>query len=751
MIPLLLSLMLAGQWRFALDAGDVGVRERWFARELPDRIELPGVLQAQGYGDPIGTNTPWVLSLYDRHWFLREDYRAYTNKVPFLSQPPRHYLGAAWYQRDIEIPKDWRGRRAVLFLERPHWETRVWLDDKLIGTNNSLCAPHEFELGVVADVVGAAPPPRPGSSANRGGDAAPTGNQALVPGKHRLTVRVDNRMILPYRPDAHSVSDSLGSSWNGVAGRIELRATRIKEVQVFPNVSKRTALVTVKLAGAEPTTLTIGAKRVRATNGFAQVELPVRAPLWDEFSPNLAELTVRLGDETRTVRFGMREIRRDGPQILLNGRPVYFRMTHDGGDFPLTGDPPTEVEPWRKIIRVCQAWGLNGIRFHSWCPPEAAFEAADELGFYLQVEPGMWNTFDPGSPMEQMLYAETERILRAYGNHPSFVLFSPSNEPKGRWRDVLPKWAAHFRAEDPRRLYTSGTGFTDRDAPGPLDQVDFTVTQRFGQNRVRGEPGWFGQDYRRSLEGVAVPVITHEVGQWCAYPDFDVIGKFTGYLRPGNYEIFRDSAAAHGLLERNKDFAWASGRFQLACYKEEIEANLRTPGLCGFQLLDLHDYLGQGTALVGLLDAFWETKGYATPEEFRRFCGPTVLLARLKQRVFTTADVFNVEVEAANFGRSAISNTVAVWRVGELSGELPVTRIPIGKNIALGTVSLDLSKLPAPGAYRLVVGLKGTNIENDWNFWLYPAHAETTSGAIGAGGGARRAGPPGGRRRSYKI
>src|SRR4029079_19729661 len=124
--------------------------------------------------------------------------------------------------------------------------------------------------------------------------------------------------------------------------------------------------------------------------------------------------------------------------------------------------------------------------------------------------------------------------------------------------------------------------------------------------------------------GVPVPIIGHEVGQWVAYPDYRVIKEFTGFMRPGNYEIFRESAKAHGVLDRNKEFAHASGKFQLACYKEEIEANLRTPGLAGFQLLDLHDYLGQGGALVGVLDPFWESKGYTTPEGFRRFCNVTV-------------------------------------------------------------------------------------------------------------------------------
>src|SRR4030095_14799701 len=192
-----------------------------------------------------------------------------------------------------------------------------------------------------------------------------------------------------------------------------------------------------------------------------------------------------------------------------------------------------------------------------------------------------------------------------------------------------------------------------------------------------------------------------------AYPDFEIINKFKGYLRPGNFEIFRDSLKAHGLLEHNKDFAYASGKFQLACYKEEIEANLRTPGLGGFQLLDLHDYLGQGTALVGLLDAFWESKKYATPEEFKQFSNSTVPLARLRQRVFTSADRFEVDVEVAHFGAAPLENAKGVWRlVGgdkELQGEWDQRPIPIGKDIQLGKVSVDLAKLPPLGEYKLIV------------------------------------------------
>ena len=713
------ALDLSGPWRFALDREDVGAKEQWFSRSLPDQIQLPGVLQAQGYGDEINARTPWVLSLYDRLWYLRQPYVKYAAQVPakvaFLSQPPRHYLGRAWYQRDIVVPEAWRGHRIVLFLERPRWETTVWIGNHRIGSQNSLVVPHAHDLG------------------------------QLAPGPHSLTVSIDNRAVIPgYRPDAHAVSDSLGSTWNGVAGRIELQATPlvyIDSAQIFPDLSRKTARLKIALGNA---TGIVGHGEIVAGDvrhpiswgpgGLSteiEIPLPPDARPWSEFDPALYRLKLELRGEKlydrHELTYGIREIKTAGPQFRLNGRDIHLRGTHHGGDFPLTGYPAPDIAYWRKLFEICRAWGLNHMRFHSWCPPEAAFAAADEIGFYLQPECGMWNEINPGSEMEKVLYAETERMLKAYGNHPSFLLLSPSNEPDGEWKKSLPPWIAHFRAQDPRRLYTPGTGWSLINTPGPIaDRVDFLAVHRIGPNRMRGQPGWFGRDYSAPMHGVDVPNIVHETGQWCAYPDFRVIEKFTGYLRPGNYEIARDSAEAKGLLARNAALALASGRFQLLSYKEEIEANLRTKELRGFQLLDLHDYLGQGTALVGLLDPFWEEKGYVAPAEFRRFCSETVPLARLTKRLFTPNDTFEVPVEIAHFGRDPLVDAQPYWRVLNHAGQAVVEgtwnkrTIPVGNGIRLGTVSLDLKQLPAPGAYRLVVGVRDAPAENDWNFWLYP-------------------------------
>ena len=514
-----------------------------------------------------------------------------------------------------------------------------------------------------------------------------------------------------HMPDAHAVSDALGSTWNGIAGRIELRSTPqvwLSDVQAFPNVADKTVRLKIAIGNlsGKPGEGTLTAGSVKSTvrweesGGTAELFVPLGedAKTWDEFQPHLHRLNVALaspaGEHAKEIVFGLREITWRGKDPLINGKVVNFRTTHFGLDFPLTGYPATDVESWKKIIRRCQEFGLNGIRFHSCCPPEAAFTAADELGFYLQPECGLWAPFYPDGVFTRYLEEETPLLLRAYGNHPSFVMFSPSNEPAGRYTQVTPQWAKRWYESDPRRLYSGGTGWNRPEQVFGGAQVAGLV--RFGKGELRNITGWFGEDFRTALENVEIPVLAHEIGQWCAYPDFSVINKFTGYLRPSNYRIFRHIAETNGLLEQNQDLAWASGKFQLACYKEELEANLRTPGLAGHQMLDIRDYLGQGTALIGVLDAFWDPKSYVTGKEFRRFHSQTVPLARLKQRTFTTGDTLECETEIYHFGKEPIAGAKPWWKIvsadgtAVMSGKWDARDIPIGKNIALGHVSAAL-------------------------------------------------------------
>jgi hypothetical protein len=723
------ALDLAGAWRFELDPGNAGAAQRWFARPLAGALDLPGTLAGQGIGEPVTADTKWTGGIVDRSWFTAPEYAPYRRpgniKVPFWLQPETHYVGAAWFQRDIDIPGSWAGRRVVLELERPHWKTTTWLDGIEIGSRDALSVPHEYDLGA-----------------------------ALAPGRHVLTVRVDNTLVPDIGENSHSVSDHTQGNWNGIVGRIGLTATApvwIDALQVLPRVFDRVAVVrgrvaaagghalpaTVSLAGgvAGAPTLPAVTAAVASDGSFAaEYALGPGAPLWDEFTPALHRIVASLGNgERREADFGLREIAASGRQLTVNGRKTFLRGTLECAAFPRTGHPPMDVASWRRELGVVRAHGLNHVRFHSWCPPEAAFVAADELGVYVQVEVASWpnwsTTLGDGKPVDAWLDSETDRILLAYGNHPSFVMLCSCNEPGGdaaaHW---LSGWVARHKAQYPGRLYTSGAGWPE------VPENDYHVRadpriQHWGEglkSRINSRAPETRSDYSDFVQARRVPVVSHEIGQWCAYPDFAEIPKYTGYLKPRNFEIFRDSLEAHHMLGQAGDFLAASGMLQALCYKEDIESALRTPEMGGFQLLGLSDFPGQGTALVGVVDAFWDGKGYISPAQFRRFCGATVPLARLGKRVFTSDERLVADVEVAHFGAAPLVRASAAWRlVGDdgrvaADGRFGPRDIPVGAGSTLGRIDLALGAVPAPARYKLVVSIEGTSFENDWDVWVYP-------------------------------
>ena len=341
---------------------------------------------------------------------------------------------------------------------------------------------------------------------------------------------------------------------------------------------------------------------------------------WDEFSPALYSMSVtlsalagsrKMADRAETT-FGMREFKPVGTQFANNGRPVFLRGTLECAIFPLTGYPPTDVAAWTRILQIARAHGLNHLRFHSWCPPEAAFVAADRLGFMYQIECAVWTAVGVNQQTDKFLYAETERILRAYGNHPSFCLLSHGNEPGGKAAKFLASWVNHFKAADPRRVYTSGSGW-------PLiPESQFHVApapriQAWGaglKSRVNARPPETTTDYRDFVAKYpGQPVVSHEIGQWCVYPNLEEIPKYTGVTRARNFEIFRDTLRENHMIRPDSPHGV---RQQLqTLLTKEIEVR-RTPGFGGFQLLDLHDFQWHRAA-VGVLDPFWDSRATSQP------------------------------------------------------------------------------------------------------------------------------------------
>ncbi|PTY04891.1 hypothetical protein DB347_19530 [Opitutaceae bacterium EW11] len=740
------AIDLSGKWRFALDASNRGISERWQGRDLTGAIALPGSVQQARIGDPVTPSTSWTGSIVNRAYFTAPEYERYRQpgnvKVPFWLQPETHYAGAVWYQREVEIPSVWQGRRVFVFLERPHWKATVWLDERELGSADSLAAGHRFELGAGA-----------------------------APGRHRLTLRIDNTFDPDIGENSHSMSDHTQGNWNGVVGRIELGATApvwMDDLQVYPNLATRTMLVKGRVArlGELPlpaevelvSTATKGGAKARVQpDGQFSITLPLKndAALWDEFNPALQRLTAKLPGENGDVReltFGLRDFHPVGRQLTINGRPVFLRGTLDCAAYPRTGHPPTDAATWRTILSAVKSHGLNHVRFHSWCPPEAAFAMADELGVYLQVEVCSWpnqsTTLGDGKPVDAWLKRETTEILRAYGNHPSFVMLAAGNEPGGQHFSAwLSDWLMETKKSDPRRIYTSASGWPE------LAENDYHVTpepriQHWGEglnSRINRFPPETRTDYGDFIRERTVPVVSHEIGQWCVYPNFAEMPKYTGYLKPKNFEIFRETLAEHGMADQAQAFLQASGKLQTLCYKEDIESALRTPEMGGFQLLGLSDFPGQGTALVGVLDTFWEGKGYVTAAEFARFCGPTVPLVRLDKRVFTADEHLVGDAEVAHFGPSALE-AQAGWELRNDGGQVVARgtfgsrHIGVGERNGLGRIDLALGGLPAPARYKLSVSLipsaageshetsaaktpaaKTAGWENDWDIWVYPS------------------------------
>jgi len=690
------AVSLAGEWRFEI----AGTNAQGFARELPGKIHLPGTMDDAGLGPP-NTKPPTLAGPYRLH----------------------DYAGPAWYQRDVEIPAAWQGRRLTLFLERCRWVTTVWLDDRRIGAQDSLIAPHVFDFGT-----------------------------GVAPGRHRLTICVDNTVKINL---GKFVSALFGGTWgnmNGIVGRIELAATApvwIDAVQVYPNAAKQTALVKVKIGnqsgkagtgnlfvstanhsspgGDVPDTPRPVFVKWDQTGGQVEFEVvPRGGKLWDEFKPQLYQVGLRLMDlagdgkhwlDARSQLFGLREFSAKGTQFTLNGRPVFLRGTLECSVWPLTGYPPTDVPAWQRIFRIMKAYGLNFIRFHSWCPPDAAFAAADIEGILIQAEGPQANVPAGRDPArDAFIEAEFKRMVDTYGNHPSFCLMTLGNEYGGT-DELLSRWVGMLIQRDPRHLYSSPS-------------CGQTTANRQWTELADGR-GIHGADTLRDLRQVvardARPVVGHEIGQWMFWPDAREIKKWTGVMALKNFALVRDDLEQKHLSDLEPQFVQASGRFAVRLYKEEIEVLLRTPGYAGFSLLDLHDYPTQGTALVGPLDAFWDAKGFIAPEAWRRFCGPTVPLARLPQRTYTADEPFTAAAELAHFGPADLVNVQPVWTIKDergrelAAGQWPPVSAPTGRLTPLGAIHASLAKAPAPCKLTVTVALAGTEFANDWDLWVYPA------------------------------
>ena len=714
------SVALDGTWHFRMDPDNQGRTQRWHTQRLPESVELPGTMDQNQKGE---ANSKRDLTTH-------------------LSRP-FHYVGHAWYQRDIVIPPEWKGQHITLHLERSKLTT-VWVDDQLIGSHDSLGCPQVYDL---------------------------TG--AVRPGKHTLTVGVDNK-TRPGESGGHQITDETQTNWNGIIGRVTLQACDpvwIQRVLVDPDLEEkqvRVRLTIGNITGAVAKgTITMDAScggngqdhlvQPRsysfATDAASQTveyvyPLGAKALEWDEFTPHLYSLNVKLDAgghaDTAMVKFGLREFGTDGTQFRINGRKTFLRGKHDALVWPLLGHPSMDVDEWLRVFRIAKSYGINHYRFHSCTPPEAAFEAADRVGIYLQPELYHFGT-DLGKKPDAVDYNVEEglRILETYGNHPSFVMFTLGNEMRGG-REVRAGILRKFRAVDSSRLYAQASNYDFHELRLEKED-DYWTTIRTAPTASAALRGSFSHadlplghiqtavpstrhDYTKAIAGTPVPVIGHETGQFQVFPNFDEIRKYTGVQQPWNLEVFAERLKKSGMYDQWPDFFKASGALAVIGYREEIEAALRTPGFGGFQLLDLQDFPGQGTALVGILDAFMDSKGLIRPDDWRRFCCEVVPLLRMDKYTWQSGESFDALLQVANYGPRDIRNQTFLARVVDGDGKTLVSKqwqlseapLKQGDVTDVGHLKFEMPAIDHPAKLTVVLEMPGTPYENEYPLWLYP-------------------------------
>lgn len=755
---------LAGRWRFSLDKENRGIREQWFLRRLDDTISLPGTTDEGQKGEHVDERCTDRLS---RVW---------------------RWTGPAWYQRTVDIPAAWKGRRITLFLERTK-DSQVWVDGLWGGSDDSLSTPHVFDL-----------------------------TRALVPGRHTLTILVDNAKLPPVGP-CHQVDERTQTNWNGIVGRIELQATDpvwIEEIQAHSShdvrmladetETQQAVLRMVARVGnatghplmanlgvrlevvGQPDAPRLPSRRIKANLGAGmstlEVAIPVSrdTPQWDEFDRKMIRVFVSLhvpangARDSLSVLHGRRTFRTAGGQFVINGRATFLRGKNDSALFPLTGYAPMDKAYWLRHLGIAADYGINHYRFHSWCPPEAAFAAADELGIYFQVElpnkrgithpdhrdytppKEAYETLDElagdgGPPAVRTAYLtrEGERILRAFGNHPSFVMMTLGNEIGGD-PDVMKAMCDHFRALDPRHLYAMGTNHFHWVLRYREGDAFWVIKGTSPGKHVRGasweirchidhEPPSTTVDYASRLLGVPVPVVGHEMAQFEVFPDFAEARQYTGVLKARFLDIFRDRLKAAGMLDQAADFLRASGALSAICHREDVEAALRTPGFGGFQMLDLQDFSGQGVALVGLLNVFMRSKGLITPRQWRESCCETVPLLWMTKYTWTSDETFMARIRVAHYGPRDLPGQRVSWEVRESTrgngkagrgkaetgegsvvdrGESRMVDIPTGTVTDVDLFNVDLRKVRSAAKLVVTLALSGTPYRNRYPVWVYP-------------------------------
>lgn len=703
--------------------------------EIPGQgapIRLPGTLDESGIGFPDDPEKQWKVDEARRIGF-------YQTGDPIVTRFTRKHSfeGKAKLSRviNLAVPKD---KRIFLECQRArHLRLIINGEEILPYDPPSISTPWVFEV---------------------------TGK---LTGDDQIVLLSDNsypswpREAMVY---ASAASDETQTNWNGILGYFRLRIEEknfISSLRIYRDDKDRKSLKVCveidaqnadnRLIISSPALAGMGQREIeeRILPGkkeywYQGLEMELRPDIkpWDAGEGNLYSFTASLSNGSgKSVSFGVRDFEARNGYLYLNDRRFFLRGEANCAVFPETGYIPMDKETWKKIIVRYQAYGINCLRFHSHCPPEGAFEAADEMGMLMQPELSHWDPEHAFHSPEAKAYYKNEllAILRHLANHPSFVMLTFGNELQAdqnghAYMDDLLSLA---RSYDPSRLYADGSN-THYGQLGANASSDFYAAMSYRGMEMRatcdGMTGFLNHEYPNAChhygetmkairEKTDQPVFSFEVGQYEVLPDFDEIEDFHGVLSPENYRHIQKKVIEKGLQSDWKKMVEATGESSLLCYRTEVESALRTEQYSGISLLGLQDFPGQGTALVGMMNTHLEPKPYsfAKPERFSAFFRDVLPLALLPRYTYVAGEKLTAQLKIANYGKKDIWDT-PVWKVQgdgfHASGSLDTMNAPAGKLSELGEISLSFDAVCK--AVKLTLTLSFGQAANEYPLWVYP-------------------------------
>ena len=583
-----------------------------------------------------------------------------------------------------------------------------------------------------------------------------------------------------------AATDETQTNWNGVLGYLRFRTEErafIQDIRVYPK--KDTVTVKMKLyadsgysgkirvnceafeKNSAEQSVNMQGQGESTDIVFESLRLKKDVRRWDLEAGSLYELSVSLtGGETKSVTFGIRDFGDDGHgRLAVNGRGIFLRSEANCAVFPETGHPPMTVEEWTDILERYRSYGVNCVRFHSHCPPEAAFTAADKMGMFMQPELSHWNPKNAFEAEHSFEYYRTElvQILIMLANHPSFVMLSLGNELHAgeeghkKMRELL----RLARSIDNTRLYTDASN-GHYGMIGCENDADFYTSAQFYKHELRGAfanmEGYINRRYPGAQSNYSAtfcelrkeyqkPVFSFEVGQFEVLPDFDELEAFKGVSDPANLRIIQERVRERGLEKIWKKYVEATGELSRIAYREEVEAAMRTPEMSGISLLGLQDFPGQGTALVGMLNSHLQPKPYefAAPKHFRSFFRDELPLVLLPKYTWENTETLQARVQVANYGKKELCGRLEYKLVQQprtgrgyssadsegsdscgdnacvaVEGRLAQVTCRTASLTSAGDIVIDFSKLEIknPVRFNLIVSIEG--ISNLYPIWVYP-------------------------------